>query len=68
MTDAFVASCSKFASFSGLVEGSGCKIETAEDLASEQWNAFIATNTRFENWAAMLQEARVKWYTGKLMQ
>lgn len=68
MSPTFVAGCSKFGTFAELVETSGCKLETKEDLTSEAWNKFVAANTRFENWEAMWREAGAEWMKAKALK
>ncbi|WP_460152793.1 hypothetical protein [Pseudomonas sp. S2_B07] len=56
MNPAFVSAHSSFANLDDLVNGSGFKVETAEDfkaIPDDEWDIFIKENTDFESWQEM---------------
>ena len=60
----FVRSHSTFDSFENLLEASGFKVESQQDLEAipdDEWDVFIASHTTFLNWHEMLQAATAQW-------
>ena len=58
-----------FSSFDEMLGASGFKAETPEDFAAipdDQWDAFVATRTRFENWKDMREAGTREYVAGKL--
>ena len=56
----FMVRFTNFTSFDDLLAKSGFKLDTVEDfvnISDRERDAFIASNTRFANWDAMLQKA-----------
>ena len=69
MTPDFMRRYTNFANFDAMVEASGFKAGTKvefEAIPEDQWDAFIASATRFSNWQSMLSEAGKEWATKKL--
>jgi|GEM_PF-2063916 len=65
----FLSSCSRFNSFSELLEASGFEGKSKEDfkaIPDDEWDQFIDENTSYQSWAEMLQSAVEKWYRNKL--
>ncbi len=65
----FMARNTNFTSFDDLLAESGFKVETREDFANipdGEWDAFIASTTRFANWEEMLQKAFEEYAQRKL--
>ena len=57
---AFMAEHTDFASIEEMFEASGFTLETSEDLAAipdAEWDAFIASRTRFADWETMQMKA-----------
>jgi hypothetical protein len=58
-----------FSSFDEMLGGSGFKVETPEDFAAipdDQWDAFVATRTRFENWKEMRETGAREYVAAKV--
>lgn len=56
LSPAFIAEYTDFETIQELFEQSGYTVENMEDFAAipdEEWDAFIAKNTRFDSWKAM---------------
>lgn len=69
MNPAFISAHSSYANLDDLVNGSGFKVETAEDfkaIPDAEWDLFIKENTDFENWQEM-QVAAHRDYVAAVM-
>lgn len=69
MTPDFMRRYTNYANFDAMLEASGFKAETKaefEAIPDDQWNAFIARVTRFQDWQSMLNEAGKEWATKQL--
>ena len=65
MNPSFISSCSQYSNFEALIEASGFKMETEEDIAAipdQEWEQFIQTNTSYESWIEMQQAAAISSY------
>lgn len=65
----FVSAHSKFDDLASLFAASGFKIDGPDDFAAipdDQWDAFIAANTDFENWAEMQKAGHLHYVKGRL--
>jgi hypothetical protein len=63
LTPAFMREHTEFETVATMLEGSGFKIESAEDFTNipeAEWDGFIAQNTEFSTWREMLQAAHVE--------
>ena len=62
---AFMAEHTDFATIEAMFEASGFTVETREDFAAipdAEWDAFIASRTRFADWRAMRTKAAAEWF------
>ncbi|TOQ15312.1 hypothetical protein CGH01_22660, partial [Vibrio parahaemolyticus] len=50
---------SNFSDLESMVDSSGVELQTQDDLNSDAWNTFIATNTSFSCWREMKVGAEV---------
>ncbi len=66
MPDDFIRRHTDFATLDEMLESSGLTLESQEDFDGDEWNAFVAERTRFENWEEMQQEAAGEWVRRKL--
>ena len=60
LNDNFIAKHSSFASFDELLAASPFKVETKEDfeaIPDADWDTYIVSNTSFESWEEMQQQA-----------
>ena len=60
LTDTFIASNTNFKTAQEMFDASGFKVTTNEEfeaIPDNEWDNFIARNTKFTNWEAMLEEA-----------
>ncbi|MBE4267700.1 hypothetical protein CGK63_22645 [Vibrio parahaemolyticus] len=55
----FIKKHSNFSDLESMVEYSGVELQTQDDLNSDAWNTFIATNTSFSCWHEMKVGAEV---------
>ncbi|EOY2076745.1 hypothetical protein ACP1UU_004561 [Vibrio alginolyticus] len=55
----FIKKHSNFSDLESMVEYSGVELQTQDDLNSDAWNTFIATNTSFSCWHEMKDGAEV---------
>ena len=63
---AFMAEHTDFATIEEMFEASGFTMETPEDFAAipdAEWDAFIATRTRFDDWGTMQMKAAAEWFS-----
>lgn len=63
---AFMAEHTDFATIEEMFEASGFTMETPEDFAAipdAEWDAFIATRTRFDDWGTMQTKAAAEWFS-----
>ena len=61
---AFMAAHTDFGTFEAMFEASGFTFESPEDFATipdAEWDAFIASVTRFPDWKTMQEKAAVDW-------
>ena len=61
---AFMAEHSDFATIEDMFDASGFTVETPEGFAAipdAEWDAFIASNTRFPGWKTMQEKAAADW-------
>lgn len=62
--DEFMLRNTEFPSVKSMLEGSGYKIESNEELANipeEDWDTFIRSCTRFASWDEMKNAAAQEW-------
>ena len=60
----FMARNTDFATIEEMFEASGFTVETPEDFAAipdAEWDAFIASRTRFSDWRSMQERAAADW-------
>ncbi len=53
-----------FNTINQMLEESGFVIENQEDfkkIPDDEWNSFIATRTRFDNWKSMMEKAATEY-------
>ena len=65
----FLARYTNFTSFDDLLAKSGFKVDTIEDFVNipdAEWDAFIASSTRFANWDEMKVKAFEEYAQRKL--
>jgi hypothetical protein len=65
----FMSKYTDFSSFDEMLDSSGFKVETPEDFAAipdEQWDAFVATRTRFGNWKEMRETGAREYVAAKV--
>ena len=61
---AFMAAHTDFATIEEMFEASGFAVETPKDFAAipdAEWDAFIASRTRFADWNTMQEKAAADW-------
>lgn len=66
---AFMHKHTDFDTIDAMLDASGFKIQTSDDFAAipdSEWDAFVASRTRFNNWKRMLDTAIDEWVAGKL--
>lgn len=71
MDPSFISSCSQYSNFEELMEASGFKMETEEDVAAipdQEWEQFIQTNTSYEGWIEMQVAAKNKYLKDNLLK
>jgi hypothetical protein len=64
LTPKFLSACSRFRSVDELFAASGLVVDSTDDskaIPSDQWDAFVQSNTTFANWKVMLKAAAVQW-------
>lgn len=69
--DKFLSACSSFTSLDDMFEKSGFKVESPEDfknIPDKDWERFIVTNTKYESWLQMQQDAGAKYFQQQLTQ
>ncbi|AMN69055.1 hypothetical protein [Psychrobacter sp. P11G5] len=69
MNPSFISSCSQYSNFEALIEASGFKVKSKEDFAAipdHEWEQFIQTNTSYESWIEMQQDAGISFYAANL--
>jgi hypothetical protein len=69
LTPSFLSKHTRVHSVDELFEGSGFKIESAEDFEAvpdEKWDAYVCSISDFSNWEAMLSEAAKEWVSKQL--
>ena len=62
--DEFMLRNTEFPSIGALIEASGFKVESSEDFAAipdAEWDAFLASRTRFASWEEMKGAAVREW-------
>ena len=65
MPDRFIRENTNFQTLDAFLEAGG--IESQEDMETDAFNNFVATNTRFANWQEMFQSAGAEWGTRQLL-
>lgn len=55
MPESFMRTYTEFETLQAMCDAGG--IESAEDLQSDRWNAFVAEHTQFDSWSDMLKKA-----------
>ena len=71
MNPSFISSCSQYSNFEELIEASGFKVESKEDLEAipdQEWEQFIQKNTSYEGWIEMQQDAGIRYLTANLLK
>lgn len=69
LTDDFVSEHTKFSTANELFEGSGFKLESVEDfyaIPDDEWDAYIAKVSTFENWLEMQKAAALEYMKSQL--
>lgn len=69
LTDDFISEHTEFSSANELFENSGFKLESAEDfhaIPDEEWDAYIAKVSNFENWLEMQKAAALEYMKSQL--
>ena len=64
MPDSFIQKYTNFQTLKELFDSSG--IEKEEEIKSDAFSDFIASNTRFGSWREMTQAAGAEWMRRKL--
>jgi hypothetical protein len=57
--DSYVRSKTQFVSMQEMIDAGG--IEEQEDIQKPEWSTFVATNSKFDSWEAMLKDAGAEW-------
>jgi hypothetical protein len=65
LPDDFIRQNTNFQTRSAFLNASG--IKSQEDMATQEFDAFVAANTRFANWQEMFEAARAEWANRKLL-
>jgi hypothetical protein len=67
LTDAFLGKYTSFNSFAEFEQQEIFnKYSSFEEIPDDELNAFVSANTKFSNWAEMLEEAVVEYTFKKL--
>jgi hypothetical protein len=67
--ESFLLKYTNFKSIADMFEKGGFKVENQDDLKAipdDKWDAFIRSNTQFQNWKEMQQKAVLEWGKKKL--
>jgi len=65
----FLQRYTRCSSFEQMLEQSGFKVETTEDLKAipdGEWDAYVRSISKFPNWSKMQQKAHEVWVTKKM--
>ncbi|HLE03118.1 MAG TPA: hypothetical protein VI729_00670 [Anaerolineales bacterium] len=67
--DPFMVANTDFAKIQDMLDASGFPASTSEEFSAipdDQWDAFVASRTKFPSWQAMLDAGTAEWVSLKL--
>jgi len=66
LTDSFIRNNSDYNSLQNMVDSFPREIDSEKDFESKEWDEFVRTESKFNSWEEMLQEAGDDWVKKKL--